>query len=172
MNTCQGMSLLELMLVISITMILMTLGVPSLLDSKQQLHIKQAAQVSYFFMQHARANAIASSEDVYVSIRNGQSWCIGMNMSQRCDCLIDNDCSVSGVPTRINNSDYASVALLQFSFGQNSSAVFDGERGMAMGNSGSVTFGDSHDKIKLIVSNMGRVRLCVLEGNILAHPSC
>ncbi|MEI8647760.1 type II secretion system protein [Paraglaciecola sp. Hal342] len=42
------MSLLELMLVISITMILMTLGVPSLLDSKQQLHIKQAHSSELF----------------------------------------------------------------------------------------------------------------------------
>ncbi|MGY0577590.1 MAG: GspH/FimT family pseudopilin [Paraglaciecola chathamensis] len=172
MNTCHGMSLLELMLVISITMILMTLGVPSLLDSKQQLHIKQATQASYFFMQHARASAIASSEDVFVSIHPGQSWCLGMNVSQWCDCQIDDDCSVHGVQARIAHSDYASVSLLQVRFGQNNSAVFDGERGMAMGNSGSVTFGDANDQLKLILSNMGRVRMCVLEGNILAHPAC
>lgn len=172
MNTYQGMSLLELMLVISITMILTTLGVPSLLDSKQQLHIKQAAQASYFFMQHARASAIASGEDVFVSIRTGQAWCLGMNVSQTCDCLVEDSCSVLGVQTRIQQSDYASVALLQSRFGQNNSAVFDGERGMAMGNSGSVTFGDTNDELKLIVSNMGRVRLCVLEGDILAHTPC
>ena len=41
-----------------------------------------------------------------------------------------------------------------------------------MGNSGSVTFGDANDQLKLILSNMGRVRMCVLEGNILAHPAC
>jgi prepilin peptidase dependent protein A/type IV fimbrial biogenesis protein FimT len=172
MNMCKGMSLLELMLVISITMILMTLGVPSLLDSKQQLHIKQAAQESYFFMQHARASAIASGQNVFVSIQDGQAWCLGMNMSEACNCRVEDSCSVLGVQSRIQHSDFSSVQLTQLRFGQNDSAVFDGTRGMAMGDSGSLIFGDARDELKLIVSNMGRVRLCVNDGDIVAYRQC
>ena len=132
MKTYQGMSLLELMVVISISMILMTIGVPSLLGSKQKLRTKQAAQASYFLMQHARSSAIASGQEMFVSINSSQAWC----------------------------------------FGQNSSAVFDGARGIAMGNSGSVVFGSGGDELKLIVSNMGRVRLCVQAGDIREYSQC
>ncbi|GAC33531.1 GspH/FimT family pseudopilin [Paraglaciecola polaris] len=172
MKTYQGMSLLELMVVISISMILMTIGVPSLLGSKQKLRTKQAAQASYFLMQHARSSAIASGQEMFVSINSSQAWCLGLNVSEPCDCQLADSCTVFGVESRVQYIDFPVVALSQLRFGQNSSAVFDGARGIAMGNSGSVVFGSGGDELKLIVSNMGRVRLCVQAGDIREYSQC
>ena len=172
MKLYQGMSLLELMVVISISMILMAIGVPSLLGSKQQLHVKQAAQASYFLLQHARASAIASGQSMFVSINSSQAWCLGINASTPCDCQIVDSCTLFGVGAGIQHIDFSDVRLSQLRFGQNESAVFDGARGLAMGNSGSVVFASGVDELKLIVSNMGRMRLCVQAGEIQAYGQC
>lgn len=166
------MSLLELMITISISLLLVTIGSPAWLTNKQNLQLKHAIETSYFLIQHARASAIASAKDIYVSFIPGTNWCVGLNLAMPCDCTKVASCRLNGQDMLVSQQDFKAVTLANLRFGGNASAIFDGARGIAMGNAGSVIFRDKHTQAKLIVSNMGRVRICVIEGELGSYPQC
>lgn len=172
MNAQHGMSLLELMVTISITMILVTVGAPAWLTAKNDLQLKHAIEASYFLMQHGRASAISSGRDVFVTFKPGANWCLGLNVGGPCECAIADRCHLNALDMSVSHQDFGAVSLGNLRFGDDASAIFDGARGIAMGNAGSVVFSDNDTQAKLIVSNMGRVRICVVQGELGGYPPC
>ncbi|MFQ3235434.1 MAG: prepilin peptidase dependent protein A [Paraglaciecola sp.] len=172
MNVQHGMTLLELMVTIGITMLLVIVATPAWLTTKNDLQLKHAVEASYFLMQHGRSSAIASGQNVFVSFTPGENWCLGLNTDEPCECAIADSCHINALDMSVSQQDFSAVSLINLHFGDNASAIFDGARGMAMGNAGSVVFSDNDIQAKLIVSNMGRVRICVAQGELGGYPLC
>jgi Tfp pilus assembly protein FimT len=172
MRNFYGITLLELLITISITTLVLTLGVPAILAVQKTMQLKGAIEVSYFAFQQARATAVATRHDIYIAIDASNNWCIALSDQGLCDCTIYDGCTVEGVEQKIQQSDFHLVTLRDLKFGTNSVAVFDGVRGLALGNAGSVVFSDGVNQAKLILSNMGRIRICVLAGKLGAYDPC
>ena len=172
MNAQQGMSLVELMVVMSITMLLLTMGAPAWLSAKDDLQLKHAIEASYFLMQHGRASAIGSGNNVFATFTPGPNWCLGLNVGGPCECAVADSCRLNALDMRVSGQDFNTVSVAHLRFGDNTSAVFDGARGIAMGNAGSVVFSDHDTQAKLIVSNLGRVRICISAGELGGYPPC
>jgi prepilin-type N-terminal cleavage/methylation domain-containing protein len=168
----RGLTLLELMLTVSIIAIVVAISAPAILNTQKTMQLKGAVEASYFAFQHARSAAISAGSDVTVSITSGSNWCMGISDNGDCDCTTLNSCTINGVEQLVKSSDFKLVSMQDLSFGVDNTAVFDGIRGLSVGNAGSTVLSDGSNDAKLILSNMGRIRICMTEGALGRYSSC
>ncbi|NCP64507.1 MAG: prepilin peptidase dependent protein A [Paraglaciecola sp.] len=172
MHQHRALSLLELLFTIAITTLVLTLGVPTFLGAQKTMQLKGAAELSYFLLQQARSQAISRRQAIATVFQAGSNWCIALSDAGACDCQVAGNCLVSGVEHKIAATDFRLVHLDDIRFGADRLAIFDGVRGLAIGNAGSTIISDGDNALKLIVSNMGRVRLCVARGAVSGYKPC
>lgn len=168
----RGLTLLELMVTVSIIAIVVAIGAPAIMSTQKTMQLKGAVESSYFAFQHSRSAAISAGSDVTVSMESGSNWCIGISDNGDCDCQTLNSCTINGVEQLVKSSDFKLVSMQELNFGVNSAAAFDGIRGLAVGSAGSMILSDGSNKAKLILSNMGRIRICMDEGELGRYSSC
>ncbi|MBL4631950.1 MAG: prepilin peptidase dependent protein A [Paraglaciecola sp.] len=94
--------------------------------------------------------------------QSGANWCAALSDTGLCDCSKQNDCTIDEVEQKITYADFNLISMQNLKFGRDSVAVFDGFRGLAIGHAGSLVFSDGRQQLKLILSNMGRVRVCAI----------
>lgn len=178
MRANNGFTLLELMVTLAILAIVLGVGVPSMLDMARSMRLQGAAQESYALLQFARSDALRANADRFVvwSSDSG-AWCAVVSDRNDCNCLTE-DCSIDGVLRQQVSADFGEVALVNAGFSGGSFTRFDGMRGLAEGNAGTVAYqlptaDDSVTaaEIRLVVSGLGRVRLCQV-GNVGGYPAC
>lgn len=172
MKDKNGFSLLEALVVITLVSLLALLGAPSIAESIKHQQLKGALQHSYFLLKKARSMAISLNQNITVQFQNQPQWCIALSDSGPCDCMLINDCLVENVAYRLQAEDYPQIALPKIIMGKNNTVAFDNTRGIAVGNAGSSIFSDGKNQAKLIVSNLGRVRVCMLTGSLGAYRQC
>jgi prepilin-type N-terminal cleavage/methylation domain-containing protein len=168
----RGLTLLELMVTVSIIAIVVLIGAPAVKNTQKTMQLKGAVEASYFAFQHARSAAISAGADVTVSITSGTNWCVGISDGGDCDCNTLNACTLNGVEQLVKSTDFSHVSMQSLSFGAANTAVFDGVRGLSIGSAGSTVFTDGSNDAKLILSNMGRVRICITEGDLGSYSPC
>lgn len=143
-----------------------------MLETQRSLKLKGAVEVTYFAFQQARVEAISAGADVTLSITEGTNWCVAISDAGDCDCNIVNSCTINGVEQIVNASDFNHVTMQDLNFGANSIATFDGVRGMSVGSAGSTVFSDGTREARLILSNMGRARICMQAGSLGSYAAC
>lgn len=167
-----GFSLLELLIVVSIVALVVMIGAPSVVETQKRYKLKGAVESSYFSMQYARSAAVSSSTDITMQFKDGAQWCIASSDAGVCDCNVVNSCTVNGVEQVVKAADFSQITMDDLSFGANDAAVFDGVRGLAVGNAGSVVLSDGINEARLVLSNLGRVRICMQQGQLGAYEPC
>ncbi|WP_026376981.1 GspH/FimT family pseudopilin [Aestuariibacter salexigens] len=168
----KGMSILEMMIVVSIIALVVVLGGPTIVESQRIMRHKGAVETAYFTLQSARAGAISRAANTTINFETEDPWCIGVSDVGVCDCQTLDSCTVDGVEQIIQQSDYNGITLQEINFGGNDFMVFDGQRGLALGNAGSFVFSDGNVEARIEVSTLGRVRICTEEGNLGNYPAC
>lgn len=167
-----GLTLLELLFTILILALLVGLASPTFKAIQRNIQLKGVVENHYFAFQQARYSAISNKTDVVLSFQAGATWCVGLSDLGKCNCLIQNNCTLNGVEHLIASDDYSLITLADIKFGKDSVAVFDGLRGLSIGHAGSVAFSDGTRKLKLILSNMGRVRICGVGSAVGSYQKC
>jgi prepilin peptidase dependent protein A/type IV fimbrial biogenesis protein FimT len=167
-----GLTLLELLFTISIIAVLAGIASPVLTTIQKNIQLKGVVETHYFALQQARHLAISKGSEVSLSFRSTGTWCVGLSDQGLCDCHLPNDCTVNSVEQIISQQDYAFISMTNVKFGKDAAAIFDGQRGLAIGHAGSVVFTDGSRQLKLILSNMGRVRICSLLGQVGSYKPC
>lgn len=168
----QGISLIELMIVVAITMLLVSLGGPSVVESLSKARLKSVSEETFFTFKQGRSQALTSSADVTLSFKTGGNWCIGMNDSGTCSCDIVNSCQVNGVESVIDSSEFDGIAMDTATFGTDQDVVFDGQRGLTISHVGFVEFSNTQNKMRISLNSMGRANMCVVNGQIASYASC
>lgn len=172
MRKFSGLTLLELLITITITALVLMIGVPTMLGMQKATQLKGAVEVSYYVFQQARSLAIIHRNDITLVLNESASWCIALSDKGHCDCHIYLDCSVNGVEHKVDARDFNLINMQGLTFGPMDIATFDGVRGLAIGSAGSAVFSDGSNQVKLILSNMGRLRICTLQGQLGSYESC
>ena len=167
-----GLTLLELLITVSIIVLVVSLGLPAISSIQKNIQLKGAVQSSYFAFQQARVVAITKNIDVTVAIRTGENWCAALSDSGVCDCTITHECTLDGVEYMVDFADYRFIRMHKVTFGSDNIAVFDANRGLAIGHAGSIIFTDGDNQLKLILSNMGRVRICAVDISLGGYELC
>ncbi|GAC14409.1 prepilin peptidase dependent protein A [Aliiglaciecola lipolytica E3] len=168
----RGLTLLEIMIVLSVIMLLATLGAPSIIQMLQHQQLKGTLQTSYFLLQQARSTAISQHNSVTAQFQKGSDWCIALSDTGPCNCQVKSACTVDNIEYRISALDYPQVKISDTTMGKDQTIVFDGVRGTAIGNAGTGVFSNGNETAKLIVSNLGRVRICMQQGKLGAFQKC
>lgn len=171
-----GFSLLELLVTLAVLGLIVAVGVPSMLQLYRQSQLQGVAQDTYALLQYARSDAIASGETRFVVWQGaGANWCAAVATAADCDCLAS-DCAINGVARVLQATGYATVGLQSAVFAGGSYTAFDGMRGLAEGNAGTVAFGYRDNtppsEVRAIVSTLGRVRLCQTADTNAGYPTC
>lgn len=173
----QGFTLIEVMIVVAIVAILLSLAVPSFNDLFEKNRLKRASEAVYGLVANAKAESTIRDVDMQVIINAG-AWCVGYADAANCNCTLSNPsatdaCSVPVAGTDVlkvvNGSDFSDVTLAT-NYG--ASVAFNRLRGTAPG--GTLNFVSGNWKLDLVISNEGRLRLCV-PGDATAtmgYPSC
>ncbi|MEP4891437.1 MAG: GspH/FimT family pseudopilin [Aliiglaciecola sp.] len=167
-----GFTILEVMVVLSIIALLSAVGAPSIMQTLRHQQLKGSLQTSYFLLQQAKSTAITQNKQVTVQFEKGENWCIALSDSGPCDCQLHATCKVDEIEYRVSADDYPNVLFSDITMGKNQAIIFDGVRGTAIGNAGSGVFSNGNEAAKLIVSNLGRVRICMQHGHLGAFQAC
>lgn len=168
-----GITFFELMVTLIVAAILMSIAVPSFSNLFDKNRVKGAAEQLSGQIQFARSEAISRNIDVVVDVTGGDNWCVGLDDSDdACDCKTDGACTVNGVESVTDGSDFNGVSITT----GDDDVTFEGTRGLPTGGA-VVNFSFESDKGKelgVTVNAIGRVSLCSPSGsgNLWEYPEC
>ena len=156
----RGFTLVELMLIVAVLAILLTAGLPTFSDLVERHRLRGAAEDLYAGLLFARMEAMRRNAPVSVSFRADADtgrWCHALSDDGPCDCLQDG-CALAGAPARAAHSRDFTGVRLSTNFTPAQAATFHPARGTA--NAGTVRLSNGSGSVDLVVSSLGRVRLC------------
>ncbi|TQI81950.1 prepilin peptidase dependent protein A [Serratia fonticola] len=154
----QGLTLIELMLVMVLAAMLTSWGVSQWQHYQQALRLEQTAQQLLAFLTRLQADANWHNRNALIWLRPGQPWCVG-----------------SGVPEVpcttqagwVFTPEYPEVELQGFT---QKEMGFYGVRNNAQ--AGHILLGNRVGRIRLVLSAKGRLRLCSEETIIRSIALC
>ncbi|MCC6207210.1 MAG: GspH/FimT family pseudopilin [Gammaproteobacteria bacterium] len=166
----QGLTLIELVLTLAVLAVLAVSAAPSLLDLLDRHRLRGAAENLRGDLMLARAEALRLNTTVSVafSIDSVNSrWCYGLSDSGTCDCQSNGACLVAGAPAHGASTErFRRIGLTtNLHLG---TATFQPARGTA--NAGTVTLSAGASEVDVVLSALGRVRLC--SDTLGAYPPC
>jgi len=195
----KGFTLLELLTSILVLSILLSIALPSFLDSFDEYRVVGASEQVYSHLQQARIESIARSENVTInfSASSTDQWLYGFTQgAAACDvsatniiaanaCTLvvnDGDETIHGVNgsdsddlilQRFAGSDFTNVSLSIENFTSLDSSAqitFDPMRGLS--DSGAISLISKHgNKMKVKVSRLGMIRMCSPDGSVSGYSS-
>lgn len=158
-----GLSLIELMLVITISGILLSLTFVMMTGSVDNNRLRGATEAFYMDLLHAQNHAVNNSSSVYVNVTTGSNWCYGVDSNTACDCNTD-ACTLNGEKYTTSVGEYPNISLA--STNVNGEFVFEpihGEVSSGITSSPAVfTFSStgSSNTVKVNVTSSGQVTTC------------
>jgi len=177
----KAFTLLELIVTIAVLSILLAVAVPSMQPLLSRNHLKAAAGALAEDLQWTRSEALKRNNDLYVTFDTSE-WCYGIDEASGCDCTVSSPtgtdaCALTTAGSEVlkvtSHSSFADTNLSAITFsGSPPSTGFEPRRGTAT-SAGSVTFQSSEGAdLKVLLSIMGRVRICSPSDNVPGYPGC
>lgn len=170
----RGFTLIEAMLVIAVIAILLTAGLPSFSSLIDRHRLRGAANDLHAALLLARAEALRRGTAVSVAFNTDADggWCHALSDQGPCDCLSPADCTLGGESVlTVHGSDFRGVRL-SAGFATPRSATFHPVRGTASPGTARLSLSNdrSDDEIRIVVSSLGRIRLCA--AGLPDYPPC
>lgn len=179
MHRSRGFTLIELLVVIAVLALMLTLAAPSFTDFFERYRLRGAADEVVTLLASARAESVMRNRDVAVAFAgSGAAWCVGAKAkpepatpgasvvgSETCDCTAPATCTLDANRVLVfNAADFAGVSLGTAP----ANLVFSSRSGglSPLGTTASTSLDSPSGKyrLRLDVSQLGRVTLCVPAG--------
>jgi type IV fimbrial biogenesis protein FimT len=151
-----GITLIELLIMLTVVMILTLLSIPLFTNLIQHYRITTAVENLYSSLQYARTESIKRNVNVYVSFTTGDSWCYGINTGSTCNCATAGNCNLGSF-----SAPAAQLLTLSTSGLSSNSFYFDTTHGGAS-TTGTITYtlyGQS-SLITTSISRLGNIQTC------------
>lgn len=171
----RGLTLIELMVVVSVIAILAALAGPSFLRDLEQRRLESAAEAVYQVMRQARVKAMNRSDDVYVYIDTGSDWKIWLSPVNPCatraptnGCLLDNTVATatSHAGAELDSTSTKNIKVLFRTTGfQDIDSTPDKPSIIVMKS-------PSELQLNIIGSSTGALRICAANANTRRYPPC
>ncbi len=166
-NIQKGFTLIELLIVVVILGILVAIAAPSMYKILEGRKLKGATENLFADLMFAKTEAIKRNNEVILSFGGtSPAWCYGLKEDASCDCSVSNDCSIDGVEKVVTSDSYGDTTLTAAFPGSSPEETgFEPLRGFSENSSGSfsngtATFLNDGRNALVMVSTLGRVRIC------------
>ena len=166
----RGLTLIELLMVLTVAAILATAAIPFFFDLTARQRLKGAADTLYGHLQHARLLAAKENTPITVSFRDSgpaSGWCYGLSDTGPCLCQTTGSCRLgSGPAIVVGSADFRDTGLKNNFY--RDEVTFNPLLGAS--NGGTIILSANGQNIRVVVSTLGRVRTCSDE--VTGYPPC
>jgi Tfp pilus assembly protein FimT len=154
--TEQGLSLIEMMIILFVVLILVLIAIPTFNTLTQNYRLSTAAETLYNMLQYARSEAIKQNTSIYVNFQTGDNWCYGINAGSACNCTIPSSCSLG------SQSAPTTQQLSLSATGLTSNSIWFEPTHAAANAAGSITFTVYGQTIFIntSISRLGNLQIC------------
>jgi prepilin-type N-terminal cleavage/methylation domain-containing protein len=193
LRRARGFTLIELLITIALTVVLLTLGVPSMKSFFDRERLISATEQIYSHLQQARIEAIARSADVYTNIITSDvdgSWSYGVsvlgpcnpaqtnkNETDACVIIVDDGDGVTGeaddrVLMRYDSTQHDSITASVD--GNALQITFDSLRGTMETLSGNTISLESEGSrtLDIRIGALGQLSICSPDDNVSGYSQC
>jgi type IV fimbrial biogenesis protein FimT len=157
-----GFTLTELLFVLGVLAVLTSLALPSLADQRDRQRLQSAAEALAADLAEARFDAVQRGRSLHLSLVTGTDWCWALAPTPGCDCRSKPACTVKAV----RGSELPGVRLAE-----GSSAVFE-PTGIAPATTVASFESARGERLQVVLSPLGRARICAPGGAVLRYPVC
>ena len=163
----RGLTLLELIASLAILALLLTIAVPSLRSLIERNQLRAAAQAIAEDLQWTRSESIKRNRALEFRV-NREHWCYGIDeRGSGCDCRLPPTLAGACSLKRVLGEDFPGIRL-ESTFG---ATHFEPRRATAV--NGSLTLASaSGSALRVVLSRLGRVRLCTPTNDLPGYDSC
>ncbi|MEC5344213.1 prepilin peptidase-dependent protein [Brenneria populi] len=171
----QGVTLLELLAVMTIVALLAGGGLRAWTGYQQALRLEQGAQQLLAFLNRVQANAYWHNETRTVRlVRQGEYWCMESATDSGGDAaegFAERGCSAGGGCCDDGGRRFTRISkALAVTRSTSDAFAFYGLRNAAQ--PGHITLSNPAGEVRLVISVRGRMRLCSETRQVLAIPLC
>ena len=178
-----GISLVEVVVVVSIIGILAALAFPSFTEMFGRSRLRSSAEQIRADLNLARSEALKRNKTIVIAFKvNADStWCYGLKALVACDCTVtdtsasnfcqlDSDAGGAGIATTVSSDSYRGITFSGTPFGGN--LFFSSVRPTLTASSATLASNNTGASIRVVASGLGRVRFCSPDGSLSGYPSC
>jgi len=165
MRSQNGVTLIEVMIVLVMLGILALLLTPAMQTYFAQGRLESAAESLYGDIHLARSTAIKQSTAVNLVFQTGTTWCYGITTAANCNCNTGT-CNLNNV----NSNDFPGTILSITSGFAGNTTQFDAVRAAAS-NTGSVTLtASTGESVIVSINGLGMPKVC--SSTVRGYSAC
>jgi len=159
-----GFTLTELMITIAILGIVASMAVPSFLSMLERNRLKEVAEGLKSDLMWMHTETIKRSCNLQITFTPATWNYTIFRTAGTCGCLAGGG---SCTDITVNGSQFTGITMTSpVSLSDGTSALFDFRRGtVSVPNSGNAQLNSSNYSVKVVVSTLGRVRICNIAGS-------